>query len=52
MIHSSASFTFLKKSKSLREEVSSRCDSEKSINRPTYSYIDYTAQDARIPHII
>ena len=52
MIHSSASFTFFKKSKSLREEVSSRCDSEKSINRPTYSYIDYMRNDARNQHII
>ena len=34
MIRSSASFAFFKKSKSLREEVSGLCDSERSINRP------------------
>ncbi len=36
MIHSSASFTFLKKSKSLREEVSSSSACDGSINRPPY----------------
>ena len=36
MIHSSASFAFLKKSKSLHGEVSGLCDSERSINRPPY----------------
>ena len=37
MIRSSASFAFFKKSKSLREEVSGLCDSERSINRPIYA---------------
>ena len=38
MIHSSASFTFFKKSKSLHEEVSGLCAWQKSVNRPPILY--------------
>jgi len=36
MIHKSASFAFLKKSKVVRVEVSGLHEQRKSINRPTY----------------
>ena len=36
MIHKSASFAFLKKSKVVRVEVSGPREQRKSVNRPTY----------------
>ena len=51
MIRSSASFTFLKKSKSLHGEVSGPDEQTKSVNRPIYSYIDYMRKLLRNLHL-
>ena len=44
MIHSSASFTFFKKSKSLHVEVSGLCACGESVNRPPILYYAQCAQ--------
>ena len=53
MIHKSASFAFLKKSKVVRVEVSGPREQRKSINRPTYIILRKYArkQDIKDAHL-